>query len=74
MTRPRYDPDEDVSRHAASSSDDCQDIEDKYGWDLKRVEELPETTNQVFEVDCVFEGRTEFPTSYYDADKEKEDA
>jgi hypothetical protein len=45
-------------------------MEDKYGWNLKRVEDLPETTNQVFEVDCVFKGKTEFPTSYHDTDRE----
>lgn len=70
MTSPRYDPKENVSRHAATSADDCLDMEDKYGWNLKRVEDLPETTNQVFEVDCVFKGKTEFPTSYHDTDRE----
>ena len=71
MTNPRYDPDEDVSRHAATDADECRDMEDKYGWELTRVEELPETVNQVFEVDCVFEGATEFPPSYYETDREK---
>jgi hypothetical protein len=45
------------------------EMERKYRWKLKRIEELPETKNQVFEVDCVFEGKTEFPKSYYDTEK-----
>ncbi|NEP33883.1 hypothetical protein [Moorena sp. SIO3B2] len=34
----------------------------KYGWQLVDIEE---TGNPVLEVDCVFEGKTEFPKSYY---------
>lgn len=68
MAKPRYDEDEDVSRHAAAEASNCLEMESKYGWELKRIEELPETPNQVFEVDCVFEGKTEFPKSYYDTD------
>ncbi|NJR63189.1 MAG: hypothetical protein HC769_33060 [Cyanobacteria bacterium CRU_2_1] len=72
MVKLRYDPDEDVSRHAAAEASDCLEMEDKYGWKLKRIEELPESENQVFEVDCVFEGKTEFPTSYYDTEREED--
>ncbi|OUC14239.1 MAG: hypothetical protein B0A82_13215 [Alkalinema sp. CACIAM 70d] len=70
MPKPRYDEDENVSRHAAAEASDCLEMESKYGWELKRIEELPEAPNQVFEVDCVFEGKTEFPKSYYDSEKE----
>lgn len=69
-SRPRYDEQENLSRHAAVEASDCLEMENKYGWKLKRIEELPETTNQVFEVDCVFEGKTEFPKSYYDTESE----
>ncbi len=73
MPEPRYDEEENVSRHSAADADDCLEMEQKYGWDLKRVEDLPETPNQVFEVDCVFEGETEFPKSYYETDSEEEE-
>lgn len=72
MPKPRYDEDENVSRHAAAEASDCLEMESKYGWELKRIEVLPETPNPVFEVDCVFEGKTEFPKSYQDTDKEEE--
>lgn len=72
MPKPRYDEDEDVSRHAAVDEECCEEMERKYGWDLVRVEE---TSNPTLEVDCVFEGKTEFPKSYYDTDqKEGDDA
>ncbi len=73
MPKPRYDEEEDVSRHGAAGPADCLEMEEKYGWDLKRIEELPVRPNQVFEVDCVFEGKTEFPKSYYDTEKEDEE-
>jgi hypothetical protein len=72
MPKPRYDEEEDVSRHAASAPKDCLDMEERNGWELKRIEELPETPNQVFEVDCVFEGETEFPKPYSETDREQE--
>jgi hypothetical protein len=72
MPKPRYDEEENVSRHAAAEPSDCLKMEDKYGWKLKRIEELPEAKNKVFEVDCVFGGKTEFPESYYDTDKERD--
>lgn len=46
----------------------CEEMERKYGWELKRVEVTPE--DPIFKVDCVFEGLTEFPQPYYDTDKE----
>jgi len=71
-SRPRYEEQENVSRHAAAEARDCLEMEEKYGWKLKRIEELPEAKNQVFEVDCVFDGKTEFPKSYYDTAKEED--
>lgn len=66
MTKPRYDEQEDKSRHAAADKDCCEEMESKYGWRLVDVEE---TANPVLPVDCVFDGKTEFPPSYYDTDK-----
>lgn len=71
MTKPRYDEEENISRHAAVSASDCLEMQEKYGWTLERIEELPPTPNQIFEVDCVFEGKTEFPRSYHDPEREE---
>jgi len=68
MTKPRYDPDENVSRHAAADEDCCEEMEEKYGWTLVETERLD--NDPIFEVDCVFDGKTEFPKSYYDTDRE----
>lgn len=62
MPKPRYDEDENVSRHAAVNKDDCKKMERKYGWELIEVEETPD--DPIFKVDCVFEGETEFPKPY----------
>ncbi len=71
MTRsPRYDPDENVSRHGATDPDKCEEMADKYGWSLVRVEE---TGDSVLEVDCVFDGETEFPFSLYELKHEREE-
>jgi hypothetical protein len=71
MTRsPRYDPDENVSRHGATDPDKCEEMADKYDWNLIRIEE---TCDPLFEVDCVFEGETEFPPSYYEPEHEREE-
>jgi hypothetical protein len=70
MPKPRYDENENISRHAASKEGDCEKMADKYGWDLVGVERTPE--DPIFKVDCVFEGKTEFPKSYYDNDQEEE--
>jgi hypothetical protein len=68
MPEPRYDQNENVSRHAAADEGCCEEMERKYGWTLARIEE---TSSPVLEVDCVFEGKTEFPKSYYETDKEE---
>lgn len=70
MPKFRYNEDEDVSRHAAVSADDCKQMERKYSWELIAIEELPPSINQVFEVDCVFRGKTEFPKTFYEKDEE----
>jgi hypothetical protein len=62
MPKPRYDEDENVSRHAAVNKDYCKEMERKYGWALIQIEETPE--DPIFKVDCVFEGETEFPKPY----------
>jgi len=67
MAKPRYDPSSDESRHAATSRKDCEEMEKKYGWELKAVEKI---NVDVLKVDCVFEGNTEFPRSYYEANNE----
>ncbi len=68
MPKLRYDEDENKSRHAASDADCCDEIAEKYGWQLVDVEQ---TGNATLPIDCVFEGETDFPKSYYDAEKEQ---
>lgn len=68
MPEARYDEGENVSRHAAADEECCEEIADKYDWNLIRVET---TEDPILEVDCVFEGNTDFPKSYYDTDKEE---
>ncbi|XZO03659.1 MAG: hypothetical protein ACM65L_08080 [Microcoleus sp.] len=36
----RYEPDENISRHAAADDECCYEMETKYGWTLKRIEKL----------------------------------
>lgn len=66
--KPRYDEEENLSRHGATSEGKCEDMSRKYGWKLKRVELNPD--NSVLKVDCVFEGKTEFPKSFYNDEEE----
>ncbi len=35
MLKPRYDEEEDVSRHAAPEAGDCLEMESKYDWKLR---------------------------------------
>ena len=60
MTKKRYDDQENVSRHSATNEECCEEMEKKYNWKLKRIEQSEDT---FFEVDCVFEGETEFPNN-----------
>jgi hypothetical protein len=66
-SRLRYDPEEDVSRHAVTEKERCQQIEKRYSWKLKRIESLNDI---FFNFDCVYEGTTEFPKSYYEMEEE----
>ncbi|MFN6514933.1 MAG: hypothetical protein RMY29_010565 [Nostoc sp. CreGUA01] len=68
MPKPRYDEDENVSRHAATSKDGCMEMERKYGWKLIEIEPTPE--DPIFKVDCVFAGKTEFPKPHYENEQE----
>jgi hypothetical protein len=65
-----FSEEQDVSRHAAVNADCCREMERKYGWELISIEELPPSTNQVFEVDCVFRGKTEFSKPFYEKEQE----
>jgi hypothetical protein len=64
----RYDPERDISRHSATSPQKCRDMQKKYGWKLIDIEEIE--NQQIFQVDCVFKGQTEFPN--YLEEKEEE--
>ncbi|HLP90285.1 MAG TPA: hypothetical protein VK184_17070 [Nostocaceae cyanobacterium] len=70
MPKPRYDEEADKSRHAAADEDDCENMAKKYGWQLVDIEE---TDNKILPVDCVFDGKTEFPASYYNTEEEQKD-
>ena len=63
MPKPRYDEERDETRHAAVSEECCEDMADSYGWNLKQVEPV---SNDIFSVDCVFDGQCEFPPSRMD--------
>jgi len=69
MPKLRYDEEENKSRHAAADEECCEEMAEKYGWELADTEE---TDNDILPVDCVFEGKTEFPKSYYDTDTDEE--
>lgn len=69
MPKPRYDENENKSRHSAANDDCCDEMAETYGWKLVDVEE---TRNPVLPVDCVFEGETEFPRSYYETEREED--
>jgi len=71
MPKPRYDEEENKSRHAAADIECCEEMAQKYGWRLVDVEE---TGDRALPFDCVFDGSTEFPKSYYDTEEEREDA
>jgi hypothetical protein len=69
-SRLRYDPEEDVSRHAAADDECCYEMERKYRWKLKRIDNL---RGNIFKVDCIFYGKTEFPKSFYDPEQAEND-
>jgi hypothetical protein len=59
-SRPRYDPEENISRHSATDPEKCDQMAKRQGWELIRWEK---TNDSILKVDCVFEGLTEFPPS-----------
>lgn len=61
----RYDPDENISRHAATDDEYCYEMETKYGWTLKRIEKLKGDT---LKADRAIEGKTEFPQPFHAQD------
>ncbi|NEN92209.1 MAG: hypothetical protein F6K48_26225 [Okeania sp. SIO3H1] len=60
--KPRYDEDENVSRHSATHPKKCAEMAKKYGWELNRIEK--NKNDSILKVDCVFNGKTEFPKHY----------
>jgi hypothetical protein len=68
MPKPRYDEEENKSRHAATDEGKCEEMSRKYGWELIEVEKTPD--EPIFKVDCVFEGKTEFPKSHNENEEE----
>jgi hypothetical protein len=63
MPKPRYDEERDETRHGAVDEEQCEEMEKKYNWDLKAVEQ---TEAEILAVDCVFDGYQEFPPSGMD--------
>jgi hypothetical protein len=55
------DDSEQENRHWASSEEDCKEMEKKYGWQLKKVEQNDDDSG--VGVDCVFKGKQ---TSFWD--------
>ena len=66
MPKPRYDEEEDETRHAAADEECCEEMADRYNWDLKQVEQSAQSTSDVLSVDCVFDGYSDFPPSRMD--------
>ena len=59
-SRPRYDPEENISRHSATDPEKCEKMVKRQGWEFIRREK---TNDDILKVDFVFEGFTEFPLS-----------
>jgi hypothetical protein len=70
MSKPRYDEEKDESRHAAVDRNNCQEMARRNGWQLVDVEELPQSKNPIFAVDCVFKGKTEFPKDFNETERD----
>jgi hypothetical protein len=58
MTKPRYDPEENVTRHGATSPKKCKDMEKRRGWQLVDIEDA---SGSMLKVDCVFKGDVRSP-------------
>jgi hypothetical protein len=69
-SRPRYDPEENISRHSATDPEKCAQMAKRQGWELIGWEK---TNDSILKVDCVFEGLTEFPPSPYEPEHEREE-
>jgi hypothetical protein len=69
MQKPRYDPEEDKSGHLAASDDHCEEMAKRNDWDLVDIE--PSGDN-ILPVDCVFDGKTEFPRPFNETDADWE--
>ncbi len=54
----RNNTDKGESWHAATDPDKCEEMQEKYGWTLLRVEP---SNNSTLKVKCIFKGETEFP-------------
>jgi hypothetical protein len=54
------DDSEQENRHWASCEEDCKEMEKKYGWELKKIEQNDDSD---LGVDCVFKGKQ---TSFWD--------
>lgn len=52
-----YDPDKDETTYPAVSEWNCQEMERRQGWSLKRVEN---TNDKTLCVRCVFQGKVSF--------------
>jgi hypothetical protein len=63
MPKPRYDEENNETRHAAADEDCCEDMAETYGWKLKNVEDI---NHSILSKDCVFDGYCEFPLSRMD--------
>lgn len=59
----RYDGQRDETRYAAISDEQCEEMAERQGWELKRVEP---TGSSDLPADCVFDGDCEFPDSGLD--------
>lgn len=61
MPQPR--PKKKITRHAATSPQECRNMERKYNWTLLRWEP---TGDPILKVNCLFAGETPFPTYHPD--------
>ena len=52
MAKPRYDENENISRHAATRPGDCERMARKYGWKLIAIELVPEDPILKIEIEC----------------------
>jgi len=64
----RYDPEKNESKHAAAHPDNCLKMQkNNPGWRLKG---WVKTDQPMLEIDCIFEGDTDFPLPYHETETE----